>query len=504
MNFNPYKIIKYQLYLFQLEEYDGRRYLDAILHKGLIPTSSLRKELQWTLKAKLIFLISLILQIAVAAADSHLIGLILFNSTLVLIIILIFELFLVAYLSFIFNIVASWILFPLEYFQKQRLINQAKSKYQKLKTQNSELKTIGITGSFGKTTMKETLSTILSEKFKVVSTPENINTPIGLARVILSSLNESTEVFVVEMGEYVKGDVDALCQIAKPDISVITGINEAHLERYGSMKNAVDTKFEIVENTPEGGLVVLNGNDKLTTENYERFTKNKRVEWFNSESSPPVYLTNGKAPDAGGRAGKFKVLSSKFDIEKLVRRIEIQTPTSALSAQTNIIAEYIGGNILASMIVGTELGMSEAQIKLGITQLKPAPYRLEVKKNGDIVVIDDTYNGNSDGIKAGIKLLSEFTNRRKVYVTPGLVETGELKEEIHKEIGKQLASVADLVILTKNSATPFIAEGLKEAGFTEDKIVWYETSKETYEKLRENLQTGDVVMMQNDWSDNYF
>ncbi|MFS8130766.1 MAG: Mur ligase family protein [Candidatus Dojkabacteria bacterium] len=486
MKIFPFNLITYQLYIFQLEEYDVERYSRAIINKGLTPPDSLRKELTWTTKAKLIFAISFITQFLITFIDSYLIGIKLFNSWPTFIIIFAINLLVVFYFSFLFLIFASIYLSPIESFQKNRIIKRATEKFNELATRNSKLVTIGITGSFGKTTMKETLSTILSEKFKVVATPENINTPLGLARVILNNLKDDTEVFVVEMGEYVKGDVDALCKITPPDISVITGINEAHLERYGTMENAIDTKFEIVENTPDGGLVVLNGLDKLTVENYERFTEGKKVEWYNSKKS------------------KFEIVSSKLDTEKLVRKIEIKTPNTTLSAQTVIIAEYICGNIIASMIVGTELGMSEQQIKLGVTQLKPAPHRLEVKRTGNITIIDDTYNGNSDGIKAGIKLLSQFKNNRKVYVTPGLVETGDMKEEIHLEIGKELAKVADLVILTENSATPFIAEGLKKNGFNTDKIIWYKTSKETYEKLRENLKSGDVVLMQNDWSDNYY
>ncbi|MEO6729439.1 MAG: UDP-N-acetylmuramoyl-tripeptide--D-alanyl-D-alanine ligase [Candidatus Dojkabacteria bacterium] len=482
----PFDLIKYQLYIFQLEEYDIERYSRAIIKKGLLPNDSIRKELNWTTKAKLIFSLSLVSQLLLALIDSYLIGILLFNSIFAFLVVFIFNLLVVFYFSFLFLILASIFISPIESFQKNKIINQAKKKFKQLKTKNQKLKTIGITGSFGKTTMKETLSTILSEKFNVVATPENINTPLGLARVILNNLNEDTEVFVVEMGEYVKGDVDALCQITPPDMSVITGINEAHLERYGTMENAIETKFEIVENTPDGGLVVLNGMDKLTVDNYERFSKNKKVEWYNDKNL------------------KFKILNSKLDTEKLTRRLEIQTPGGILNAQTSIIAEYIGGNVIASMIVGTELGMSEAQIKLGVTQLKPAPHRLEVRRTGDITIIDDTYNGNSDGIKAGIALLSQFKDNRKVYVTPGLVETGEMKEEIHIEIGKQLAKVADVVILTENSATPFIAEGLKNNGFNKDNIVWYKTSKETYSKLRDNLKAGDVVLMQNDWSDNYY
>jgi UDP-N-acetylmuramyl pentapeptide synthase len=121
----------------------------------------------------------------------------------------------------------------------------------------------------------------------------------------------------------------------------------------------------------------------------------------------------------------------------------------------------------------------------------------------NIILIDDTYNGNSNGIHEGIKLLEKFKGRRKVYITPGLVETGSLSESIHLEIGAELSSVANLVVLIKNSVTPFIEKGLLENGFDKENIIWFDDAKTTYSSLRSFVKEGDVVMMQNDWSDNY-
>lgn len=492
MKFLPNKIFEYHLYIFQLEEYDIKRFFTAIKNKGIFPPSSLRKQAVWTSKAKALTLLSLIIQLILSIAISYLITLS-FNLNLIsFLIILLFTTYFLFISSFFFLAQSQDILLPLETYKKNKIIKKASKKIHNLKDRNQNLKIIGITGSYGKTTMKEVIKEILGIKFKVVSTFENQNTPIGISRKILNDVDESTEVFIVEMGEYVKGDVDKICKITPPDISIITGINEAHLERYGTMQNAIDTKFEIVENTKPEGLVLLNADDELTVSNYERFESDKTIQWFSSKNN---------------KLSRYKVENVDLDMKNLGLNFEVRDLEfdSMLIFKTKFLAEYAIGNVIASLIIGRELGMNDNQIKIGANKIKPVEHRLEPSMlSDDILLIDDTYNGNSDGIKEGISLLKKFKNRRKVYITPGLVETGELSEDIHLEIGKQLSSVADIVVLIRNSVTEFIEKGLLESGFNKENIIWFENGKETYSSLRTFVKGGDVVMMQNDWSDNYF
>ena len=119
------------------------------------------------------------------------------------------------------------------------------------------------------------------------------------------------------------------------------------------------------------------------------------------------------------------------------------------------------------------------------------------------MIIDDSYNGNPDGVEEAINTLSQFKQRRKIYVTPGLVEMGKKTAEIHYNIGNKLAKVADLVVLIKNSVTPHIAHGLKDGGLDENKIVFYESADQAYKNLNKIVKSGDVVLLQNDWPDNY-
>lgn len=486
MKFLPHKILLYHLYIFQLEEYDSARFIKAIIAKGLFPPADLRKKAKLTSKALLLIGLTLLQQILITLLLALLLYTV-FNNLLVLILTSAIVIYIFIVLSFIFLIQAKDLLWPLDYFIKVRMINQAKKKLKIL----PNLKIIGITGSYGKTTMKETIYTFLNEEFKVVKTEGNNNTPLGIARTILNKVDNTTEIFIVEMGEYVKGDVKALCEIATPDISIISGINEAHLERYKTMENAISTKFEIVEYAKPNAFVLLNADDELTLDNYNKYITNHKVEWFTAKNNKlSEYSTVNYEFDQNGKGQEFNLLHKGNDLGK------IKVP---------VLGEYIIGNIIAGIIVGKFLGIADSKLRFAASMIKPVEHRLEpiYNKSSDILVIDDTYNGNSDGIKEGIRLLSKFKNRRKVYVTPGLVETGDLAESIHLQIGADLSKVADLVILVKNSVTPFIFKGLVDNGFAEDKIIWYDNSKSVWEDLNKNVVKGDVVLLQNDWSDNY-
>jgi len=322
------------------------------------------------------------------------------------------------------------------------------------------VKIIGIAGSYGKTTMKEAISTILSQKYTVLKTPENINTSLGIARMINRKLNEKTEVLVVEMGEYTKGDIHYICTVVKPQIGIITGINEAHLERMGKIENTIQTIFEIAQNMNKKGLLVLNGDDELIKSNYNSYISQQKVAWYSKDNS--------------------------------------------LDLKSGLLGRYGRGVVHAGSIIGKELGLSDEQIKKGAALVKPLSHRLEpIEGARGVLVIDDSYNGNPEGVREAIHVLSTYEGRRKVYITPGLVETGEKNAEIHREIGQELAPVADLVVLIENSATPFIAEGLIEKGFKKDALLWYKSSTAAHADMGNIVRPNDVVVFQNDWPDNY-
>jgi UDP-N-acetylmuramoyl-tripeptide--D-alanyl-D-alanine ligase len=391
-------------------------------------------------------------------------------------------------LLFVISLLFLW---PLDLFVKFLIVRRAKLKIQKF--QNLKITIIGIAGSYGKTTMKEMLKQVLGSRLQVSATPESVNTPVGISRWILKNIDSSVQVLIVEMGEHYKGDVEEICNITRPDISVVTGINEAHLERMGNLENTIDTIFEIVSGLKEKGLAVLNGDDANIISNYKKYI------W--PDQKVARYQVSG-------------ISYTKFNIEKLGWDLEVEGLGSVF---INLLGEYAFGNVDAVVKIARELGMKNEEIKKGLEKIKPVSHRLEpITSTNGILIIDDAYNGNSKGVSEAIKVLSRFENRRKVFITPGLVETGKAVAEVHRDIGKQLATVADVVILIKNSVTPYIELGIKnyELRMEQDSklkatsyklpaIVWFDTAKEAHESLKNILQPNDVVLFQNDWGDQY-
>lgn len=473
---HPFKTIKYQFYLFQLENYDLPRYWRLIRRTfGFPRRTAPRKKSVWTAKAIILFIVALLFQLFIAVSIASVFA----SSTVqILVGVILFTVF--CFYFFIFLILATILLWPIDYILKRIIIFAAQRKIGKF----SNLKIIGITGSYGKTTMKEILSQVLGQDGKILKTPENINTPLGIGRFILKELRSETEVFIVEMGAYKRGDIKELCDLVHPDIAILTGINESHLERFRSLENTIRAKFEIVENAKPAALVVLNADDKLVMENYKNYTSNKKALFYSSTKSSFF-------EDGSGIEFEIKLRGSGGELPLYFR--------------IPLLGEYIVGMVMGCILIAEELGLSQDKIKQGILQIKPIPHRLEPIFNpNDILVIDDSYNGNPDGVDEAIRVLGKFKNRRKIYVTPGLVEMGRKTQEIHWEIGKKLSQVADFVILIKNSASPFIADGLLQSGYSQDKIIWFDSAVAAYNSMAQILKPRDVVLFQNDWPDNYF
>ena len=152
-----------------------------------------------------------------------------------------------------------------------------------------------------------------------------------------------------------------------------------------------------------------------------------------------------------------------------------------------------------------KLGLNHQEIEAGLKKIKTPAHRLQpiLNREKNILVIDDSYNGNPDGVEEAIKTLSLFKKRRKIFVTPGLVEIGNKSRVVHEKIGKRLNDVANIVILIKDSVSPNIEEGLIKSGFDKENIIWFDSMMEAQNNLGTILKSGDVVLFQNDWPDNY-
>jgi UDP-N-acetylmuramoyl-tripeptide--D-alanyl-D-alanine ligase len=337
---------------------------------------------------------------------------------------------------------------------------------------------IGIAGSFGKTTFKETLATILAAGKRVAATPGNMNTPLGISRFV-GKLGGDEEILIFEMGEYYPGDVAQLCDLTNPQLGIITGVNEAHLSKFKTIDRTVATIFEIADYVGVHKPVYKNGESPLVREKA-------------GPKDPLVYTQAG--------VNGWKVSNVQSGIEGV--SFTATKGKKVIRAQSQLLGLQHVGPITACIDIADSLGLTLKQIEAGIAETKAFEHRMQPRVVGGAHIIDDTYNGNSDGVRAGIAWLGSVPAKRRIYVTPGLVEQGSKTAEVHQAIGEQLAGIADVVVLIRNSTTLHIEAGLKNGNFA-GRLQIVDDPLAFYTNIDHFVAAGDVLLMQNDWTDNY-
>jgi len=398
---------------------------------------------------------------------------------------LIFDIFTLAIASGI-----TLIFQPLVVLGRNQIIKKAKKKRDDFKN----LLVIGITGSYGKTSTKEFLATILSEKFKVLKTAEHQNSEVGVSLCILNDLKPEHEIFIVEMGAYNRGGIKLLCDIVKPKIGVLTGINEQHMATFGSLENIIKAKYELIESLPrsesessllrglpENGLAIFNGDNDYCYELYKKTKKPKKVYSLQSTiSNLPVDLYTSSIA-VNREFLSFKVIDKNGE--------------SAIF-KANLLGEQNISNILASAVCAKELGMTLEEITKACQKIESWQGGVELKKgiNG-LNIIDATYSANPDGVISHIDYLKIWPGK-KVIIMPCLIELGKVSKRIHKEIGKKIGEVCDLSIITTREHFQEIGEGATEKGLKGENILFTENPKEIFEKIKNFCSHGDVVLLE--------
>ena len=343
---------------------------------------------------------------------------------------------------------------------------------------------IGITGSYGKTSVKEILKGILSVKYRVLATPASYNTPVGMSWAV-KNLDSTHDVFIAEMGARSKGDIKELVKIVKPTYGVLTGINSQHLETFKSIENIKDTKFELFEGLPEKGKGFFSSENEGAIELFERFNGKKVLAGGNGEKGQTVFASDVKITSKG----------TTFTLN-----VKGEEP---IKCSTVLLGKHSIENICLASSVAKELGLSAEEIALGIGRLQSVGHRLElIPNNKNIVIIDDSYNANEDGVKASMEVLDTFEGR-KIVLTPGLVELGKRENQANFEMGRLLAKHADLVIVIGNHNAEMLISGLLDGGMNKENVCFYKTLNKGNAYLNSIIKEGDVVLFENDLPDNY-
>jgi len=380
------------------------------------------------------------------------------------------------------------ILWPQEKLAQRRYIADAKRILAEVKPL-----IIGITGSYGKTGTKELLAAMLAEKYNVFRPPGSYNTLMGVTRAVREGLRPYHEAFVVEMGAYREGSIQKLCNLTHPTHGIITIIGVQHLERFGSQKAIQRAKGELIRALPSGGVVVLNGDDPLCREIGE------------ARSGEVIYFSySEKSSDTMKRASQL-VSATKINITPTGSDFELIFPDKEVyPVKLSLLGRAAISNAVAAVAMADRLGVPRAGIVRVLATMPHVRHRLEPRTGeGGITVIDDAFNSNPIGAAGALEVLGLATGGRRVLVTPGMIELGELEAEANRTFGQQAAKACDLAVLVGVKRVEPIREGLLKEGFPAEHIWVVPTLTEGLERLKTYLKPGDTMLLENDLPDQY-
>jgi UDP-N-acetylmuramoyl-tripeptide--D-alanyl-D-alanine ligase len=380
---------------------------------------------------------------------------------------------------------------PVEAALRRRFIHQAESVLEAIQP-----KIIGITGSYGKTTTKNFLRDILGGRYKTYATPKSYNTLMGISLAINNDVanDYSIEYFISEMGAYVEGEIERICQLTPPDISIVVEVGAQHLERFGTLEHTAKAKYEIIKSLPPHGLGVFNWDNGYIREMYERGYPENRIA-VSKIVSPD---------DVSDNSPRF--IAS--DIQETLNGLEFTVTDTQTGdnerIETPVIGEHNVTNLLLTIAVAVHEGMSLRDIAFRAKMLQPAESRL-VRQTSDsgITIINDAYSANPVGVISALKVLGMHNTGKRLLITPGMVELGQVQAEENKKLGELATQYATDIILVGEKQTEPIKQGILLTNFATEKLQIVETLSEAVIWYQNNLQAGDTVLFLNDLPDTY-
>ncbi len=337
--------------------------------------------------------------------------------------------------------------------------------------------TIAVAGSYGKTTMKELLLAVLGAKLRVAATEGNRNTPAAHAE-FARSLSGQEDVVIFELGEGAPGDVEDFAATLRPDIAIITGLAPNHLDQYGTIDELARDFMTLRRSVPSEHLYFAADSALLGT-----------------------YLTD-KDQTYGLEGGRSWHVSD-VHISAEHTMFTLMHNSQKLTIESKLLGRHQIAPLALAAVIALGMGLNAVEVETANAAVTPYEHRMSSYFINGATVIDDTYNGNLEGIMAGLSFLQEIEAKRKVYVTPGLVDQGGETATVHCQIAAKIAEIApDLLVLMQNSATAIIADELAKLHYS-GAVQVQDDPLSFYQGLEHIVRAGDVVLMQNDWTDNY-
>ncbi len=399
-------------------------------------------------------------------------------------------------------IIGNASLAPKESAIQKKFYNEARAKLEEI---NPII--IGITGSYGKTSVKHILGHVLKNSAPTLMTPGSVNTLMGITRIIREQLNPNHKYFIVEMGAYGEGSIASLCELTPPNFGIITSIGHAHYERFKSLEAVVKAKYELAESVirQHGKMIV---HEKTLKFEHSRNIRHKAMDSFvacGEPHNPTKKPKNGQefsylAPD------DLKILSIEQTPKGLCVNIKFRDEKYTLRAP--LYGIHHGHNIALAFACAITLGMDAKDIKTALASTPQINHRLEVKRQVDkTTIIDDAYNSNPPGFRSALHVLGVLSKDagRAILITPGIVELGAAHNDVHKTLGILAAEICDIVIVINPNRIPTFIEGFhsKNAEQHGKIIKEFDHFEDAQEWMFKNKQAGDVILLENDLPDIY-
>ncbi len=344
-----------------------------------------------------------------------------------------------------------------------------------------DLKTVGITGSYGKTSTKEILACLLSDKFKVLKTEKHQNSEMGISRSVLEELNKEHEVFVAEMGTYGVGGIRLLANIVQPQIGILAGINEQHLSLFGSIDKTIKAKYELIESLPRDGLAVFNGDNEHCLKLYEMTDMPKKMyslEKPKGKKNPDIWVE-----DMGVEKKflYFTVFTKEGESEEF---------------RVNLLGKHNIPNILASVLVARYLGMGLKEIAQACKKINEHQGSMKMQAGvRGLNILNASYSANPHGVVGDLDYL-QTRPRKRIIIMPCLIELGKRSRDIHKEIGRKIGEVCDFAIITTRERFSEIQEGAQESGLEKENVVFINKTEEIIRRMEIVAVPGDTILLE--------
>lgn len=367
-------------------------------------------------------------------------------------------------------------LYPIETAIKMHYVHDAKAM---LEAYRDNLSIVGITGSYGKTSVKMILSALLSDMYDTIITPQSYNNQMGITLTIRKQLTSLHEIFLCEMGADHVGEIQDLMDFVKPQYGIVSAVGPQHLQTFTSMDAILHEKMQMIEMLGKDGIGFINAD-------------NEYMQGYTIQNTCRIirFGIHQKA-DYQAIDMKYSAQGSSFTILHKNRTYRFHT---------HLLGEHNVANITCAIAFAHTFHVPWAMLQQAVKRLAYVEHRLEVKKTATYTIIDDAYNANPQGAKCALDVIQQMPHKRFI-VTPGFIDLGSQQEQEQYQFGKQIATCCDEVVLVGRKQTISIMRGLDDAAFSLEHVHIVDSIQEAFSFLNKNATNKDIVLLENDLPD---